>query len=192
MTMTTEERLENLERELSCAKRRSRRLLTGAALCLGIGLAAYALVPGPGLAQRGAGAPKEVRAGAFVLVDDNGMARAALFVVKDGPKLGLYDENDKPRAMLSVSKDGPTLGLYDENDKPRAGLTVTEVGPTLVLNDKNGEPRAGLAVTEVGPGLVLNDENGKPRATLGVSKDGPGLALFDKTNKPVWSTPRAP
>ena len=34
--MTTEERLENLERELARAKRRNRWLVIGAAICLGI------------------------------------------------------------------------------------------------------------------------------------------------------------
>jgi len=46
--MTTEERLENLERELSRAKRRNRRLLICAAVCLGM-IFAWAFLAQPGL-----------------------------------------------------------------------------------------------------------------------------------------------
>jgi hypothetical protein len=41
--MTTEERLENLERELARAKRRNRWLLTGLGLCLGASVFVWAL-----------------------------------------------------------------------------------------------------------------------------------------------------
>jgi len=46
--MTTEERLENLERELARAKRRNRRLLICAAVCLGL-IFAWAFLAQPGL-----------------------------------------------------------------------------------------------------------------------------------------------
>jgi len=204
--MTTEERLENLERELARAKRRTRRLLAGAVLVLGIGLVVWAFGPDKTLAQVAAGGVKEVRANQFLLVDENGKPRAKLSVDKDGPWLVLADENGKDRAALGVDEDGPRLALLDANGKVRAGLAMDEDGPGLYLydendnlrvmvsvdkdgsglslSDENGKPRATLAAFAVGSGLNLSDENGKPRAILRAFKDGPRLALSDENGKP--------
>jgi len=54
---------------------------------------------------------KEIRAGAFVLVDGKGKDRAMLYATQDGAKLVLSDENGKPRAMLFQEKDGARLVL---------------------------------------------------------------------------------
>ena len=135
--MTTEERLETLEKELAHAKCRSRRLLGQYAsvwtvVCLAAG--AFALVwIVAGMVNRAeaqwGGVPTVIRANAFLLEDKNGKVRARLAVVsgfplvgKDAPSLILADENGEPRAWLSVDKDGPALTLYDQNGKTRAVL----------------------------------------------------------------------
>ena len=64
--MTTEERLEKVERELA------------AVYALGVGAV-----------------PKTIRAKEFILEDENGKRRAGLRVLKDGPGLYLYDEDGK-------------------------------------------------------------------------------------------------
>lgn len=134
--MTTEERLEKLEQELSRAKRRSRWLL-GAVLLMAGGL----VVPGvlemtafQGRAQ-GARMAQEMRANKFVLVDENGKLHAELAMYKGSPILLLWDGNGTPRAALVVSEHGPSLMLNDEKGNPRfvAGTTstVTPDGKTI-------------------------------------------------------------
>ena len=199
--MTTEERLEKLEKELARAKRRNRWLLRGAGLCLGLGLLAWAFGAEVALAQPAGAAPKRVSANMFVVVDENGKRRAKLSVSKGGPSLILFDENGKGRAALTVVKDRPGLILRDPNGKIRATLVVLKTGPRLGLLDENGEFCARLAVLEDGPALDLLDENGQSRATLGcvgltTIKDGTltkrpesSLVLFDKEGKVTWETP---
>ena len=136
--MTTEERLEKVERELAATRRRSRWLLAGVALCLAIGLGASAF--GPSAAQAGAAAPAIIRAQLFELVDAAGEPRAMLALTKDGTMLALYDAASKPRASLSVFEDEPVLALIDAVGKTRAMLDVTADGPGLHLFDAAGRP----------------------------------------------------
>jgi len=91
--MTIEERLENMEREVGCVKRRNRWML-GAILVFLAGLVAagvFKALVTPVQAQ-GAGVVKEVRAKAFVVEDEKGMPRALLVGGPDGPMLVLSDE----------------------------------------------------------------------------------------------------
>jgi len=159
--MTTEERLEKLEQELSAAKRRARWLLAGVAVCLGVGLAAWAFRPQAATAQPAPGNLNDIRARRIILEDDNGKPRLVLGA-KEGAGLALTDENGKPRAMLFMTKDGVRLSLSDENNQERAALAVTKDGPGLALYDQNGKTRATLAFAiKTGAGLVLVDESGK-------------------------------
>ena len=149
--MTTEERLEIVEKELAAAKRRIGRLVIGGAValvCIAILLAAWLR-------------PAEVRARKFVLVDGDGKTRALLTVDEDGPRLGLTDESGKARAELRVAKNGPTLNLSDKNGNARAGLSVLKDGPVLDLDKGSGKTRALLTVEEGGPGMRLYGENDK-------------------------------
>ena len=156
--MTTEERLEKLERELAAAKRRI--------LCLPVvvGLA----VVGAGLAWVSA-VPKVIRANEFILEDADGKSRITLALTELGAGLVLSDENGKIRATLALTELGPVLGLVDENGQPRARLATLKDGPGLTLYDESGKDRARLAVNKDGPSLGLYDENGKP--IKGISHD---------------------
>ena len=147
--MTTEERLARLERK-------NRRLTLGLVLTA----VAAGVVAAAGAARTGA-VPEVVTARKFCLVDENGKARAGLFVFEGGPVFTLLDENDKPRVMLRVNKEGPDLALLDENAKTRAFMALDKDGPALCLSDENGKNRAKLAVIKLGAGLVLLDENGR-------------------------------
>ena len=165
--MTTEERLEKFERELSAAKRRNRLLLAAVALTIGGLFLAWSLTRAAptAWAQEAGAVGKVIRANEFILEDENGKARARLTMTKDGPVVGLSDEKGNPRAIMSELKDGPALTLWDENHKVSAMLTAFKYGSRLILSDEKGEIRAGLAVTKDGPELQLIDEEGKPRAT---------------------------
>lgn len=160
--MTTEERLEKLERELSRVKNRNRWLLAGVGLCL----MSMVVVYGPGLASLTAhaseGAPKEIRATSFVLEDANGKPRASLGMDEDGLVLRMRYENGNIGAALCLHDEKMVLSLADNSGKPRAVLGVTKNMPLLCLYDEKEEPRATLAVLADGPHLVLLDEKGKP------------------------------
>ena len=138
--MTTDERLEALEKELARAKRRNRRMLAVVGLAAG-GVALVWIVAGTAnraQAQAG-GVPAVIRARQFILEDAAGETRAVLLVAKDGPSLALYDENGQGRAALSVLKGEPGLLLFDANGKGRVALAVTKYGPGLYLRDAAGK-----------------------------------------------------
>jgi hypothetical protein len=170
--MTIEERVENMEMGLACAKRRNRLLLAG--VLLSFVLLAAAMTAG--IASR----EDIVNAKQFNLLDDNGKTRAVLVVDEDGPLLSLNDENGKPHAILNANKDGSALDLFDKNGKLRVILAVDVNGSTLFLADENKKLRASLAEDVDGPRLCLRDENGKLRVALTATVDGPMLDLSDK------------
>ena len=75
--MTTEERLDHLERELARAKRRSRWLLAVAGFMVGaLALVWTVAVAANKAPARGAQTWTTIRANAFVLVDPSGKPRA--------------------------------------------------------------------------------------------------------------------
>ena len=181
--MTTEKRLEKLERELSRANRLNRWLLAGVGLCLGIGLVAWAFGPTVATAQPAGAALKVVRANQFVLEDETGKTRARLRMSRSGPELVLCDEKGNPRAELSVDKDRPRLALLDEDGKGRAVLSVSKGGASVSLSDEKGKTRASLVVLKGGPSVNLDDEKGNTRVSLVVLKGGPSVTLADEKGK---------
>ena len=134
--MSIEERLEYIERELVCQKRRNRWLVF-IVLLVALGAVIPAVLETTAFrAGAAAGAGNEVRANAFILEDKNG----------------------KVRALLDANEDGPILYFNDKNGKTRAWLAVWETGPDLVMFDEDGKTRIAIKVDENGPGLTLYDE----------------------------------
>ena len=167
--MTTDERLERLERELTRTKRHNRWLLAiGGTVVLTLVLARV-FSGGLNTAQaQGKGSEKKVIiADQFVLKDERGKVRALLGMIEGWPALILSDEKSQMRAALSVKKDAPMLTLYDEKGKVCATLAV----------GKDGGTSLGL------------DENGKLRASMSVFNNRPMLALFDEKGIVMWSAP---
>ena len=137
--MTTDERIENLEKGLASARRFNRWLLAAVGLALGVWMLAGTFGPATAAAPVGGAAVNEVRARRFVLVDDAGKMCALLYVDAAGPNLALFDAAGKPRAGLVVDAAGPGLILTDAANKPRAGLTVRAAGPCLNFIDVAGK-----------------------------------------------------
>ena len=202
--MTTDERLERLERALGRSRRFNLWLLAAMGLAAGAWLLAGAFHGEQAWAQTTK--PENdssgvIRAKGFVVEDENGKTRAMLDMNKDVPRLRLFDEKGKPLVSLDASKDGAGLFLADENGKLRAGLIANKDGPMLKLADQNGTLRVLLDASKGRPGLSLADKNGKTRAELGVSgtesRDGTivqhpefTLTLFDPEGKVIWQSPR--
>jgi hypothetical protein len=195
--MTTDQRIENLEKGLASARRLNCWLLAAVGLALGVWILAGTFGPTMAAAPGGRGAAKEIRANRFVVEDENGKNRMVLFASKDGPGLGLFDDNGNNRVTLLVFGDGPKLVFKDEKGNQRAGLSVTKDGPALLMVDENGKFRAWLNATKDGPGLGLSDANGNLRATVGVtqatSPDGritiypeSSLLLYGTDGKVIW------
>ncbi len=167
--MTTEERVERLERELVATKQWNRRLLIGLGLAGGMFILVWSFTNAAGTAQaqEAKKAEKVIRANRFILENENGVASAVMVANKAGTALTLADENGKTRVILAAAK------------------TAT----ALALNDENGRTRAEMSVTKTETSLKLTDENGRTRAALAVIKDGTGLVLFDENGKVIWQTP---
>lgn len=151
--MTTEERLEKLEKELTGAKRNSRLLLTAV-----VAIVAVVFL----LGASGDAAQEVVRAKEFQLVDANGQVRARLaFAATEYPDLVLQDQNGKICVSLMLAQNGSSgLSLHGPNGTC-AELSVDEGGPSLRLYDQNDAVRAGLLLDESGlPHLAMNDQKG--------------------------------
>jgi hypothetical protein len=170
--MTTEERLERLERELAAAKRRNRRVLCG------LTLAGLALVVAVSLGAVTVGNGQVIRAAQFTLIDAEGRGRAALQMTEDGPMLGLFDARGMCRAKLATGEVVPALVLYDEKSVCRAILGVDSDQARLVLHDRNGTQRAILGAT--------------PMATTGgrtFTKPESSLLLCGPDGLTIWAAP---
>lgn len=157
--MTTEERLEKLERELGRAKRHNRCLLAGLAVCLGIGGVAWAFRPEPARAQIVWTGVKEVRANRFILEDKQGKARAQLTVYSDGPRLSLFDQWGKVCAELAATEGGARLALFGQKGEAHATMSVGKYHMVTGMTIRG--PKTGSA-TYYGPTLGLYDVQGNP------------------------------
>jgi hypothetical protein len=194
LSMTTEERLQAVEKELTRAKRRIRWLAGVATLCIGLAFAWLALSRAHWWGTAQAESPTtaiastspvqdEVRSRSFVVVDAEGRSRAVLNIHEDGPELDLYDEKGVSRVRVFVSNRGPAIGLIDENGKSRLSLFASEHGSGLTLYDEGGKGRVALLSLKDGPALGFTDENGELRLDLSARMDNPALRVCDATGK---------
>lgn len=158
--MTTEERLDKMERALATVRNRNKWLWLGLILV------------GGGILISGARNIQEdvISSRRFHVVDDEGNIRTILGVLPEGgASLVLSDEKGNPRVELEVSDLlGPSLSLYDERENPRVMLGVDD---------------------ELGPELALHGEKPKARVLLGVLKGKPSVEMSDENGKVTWSAP---
>lgn len=167
--MTTEERLQTLEKEMAREKKRVRWLLLAGvawAVAFGVFCARTAVV-------------KEVRANGFLLVDKNGKERAVLGMSQNQVAFGLLDERGERRVGLVLDGDGAWFNLYDKGGEVRASFKQDEEsGPGFLFLDERGTPRVGLNVTE-------------DLAIMGfLDKQGNAVwSASDDPDKPAWSAP---
>lgn len=186
--MTTEERLEMLERELASSKRRSRWLLIMAVVVLtigGLGMA-WAMVRTRHVAdtQGKVMSVEQISAKGFFLEDENGKLRGVLTLDEGEPYLALYDNKGTTRALMTVGgKRATGFTVTDEKGMARAVMEMTSDGPRFNLGDENGKYRVVMVCTPKSVGMGLNDENGKTRAMLSLRTEGPALDLVDQNGK---------
>ena len=191
--MTTEERLEKLEKELARAKRLNR-------LSLAVVLLAFVLLVAA-MTTFIASRDNIIKAKKFVVIDKNGMKRVELDA-ELSPHLSIYDEIGRLRVALSGPEDGGVLNLFDENGRHCAGLYAgRKLGPQLALMNENGAPIVWLKASQTETGLTLYDKNRMARAALGTTQtttpDGKvitypesSLLLFDPNGHVIWEAPR--
>jgi len=194
LIMTTEERLEMLEKSLACGRRFNRWLLAAFALFVAVWVV-FGLIA--------KFSPKVIRANRLIIEDMSGRDRILLDGSIGAPGVILFDENnnicfrssvyeglpclrlstEKQVATLSITKDGPDLLLYDQDGNGNAWLKAGKLGPGLSLNDENGKDRIILGMVKGVPWLRLCDENSKARATMAVAKGVPSFGLRDENEE---------
>jgi hypothetical protein len=205
--MTTDERIENLEKGLASARRFNRWLLAAVGLALGVWILAGTFGPATAAAPGAGAAFNEVRATRFVVVDEKGKERAVLWSGgKWGPGLSLLDEKGEDCASLNLLGGVPSLTLIDglrgvtlnvgqdemglflmdhQKRMERAKLTLGNAGPALTLYDENGKERVALGVMRAAmPRIRLGDAAGKTRGQLAAAADVPALLLYDAAGIP--------
>jgi len=110
--MTTEERIEKMERQLVQVRWFNRCLIA----CIVLSLGVWSIMKTErAWAQSDT---KEIRANKFVLEDLKGKTRAELSLEEVQTSMWLWDRNGKVRVSLTVTENGPNLSLMDENSKP--------------------------------------------------------------------------
>jgi hypothetical protein len=196
--MTTDERIEKLEKGLASARRLNRWLLAAVGLALGVWILAGTFGPTMAAAPAGGGAVKEVRANRFVVEDENGKVRAVLAVHRKENS----NVPNPPRAPGSLPPPPPlfdkdymrletTLELFDVNGKVRICMGVAQseggglFGPLqtgLYLFGASGKDHANLTTNTSGASLSLSDENGTYTAALAAHEGGMGLNLIGREN----------
>lgn len=156
--MTTEERIEKMERQLVQVRWFNRCLIACIVLSLGVW---FIMKTERAWAQFDT---KEIRANKFVLEDLKGKTRAELKADNNWACLTLKGADGGGRVVLGFPGGGsePKLMLIDRNDKVCAELSLEKGQPSMWLRDRNDKVRASLTVTENGPNLLLMDEKGKP------------------------------
>lgn len=174
--MTTDERFEKLERELSAVRRRYRLVTLGMTACLAIMVAGWTLgltaTPADGQAR----VLDEIRARSFVLVDRDGTVRAILGSTEvDGfhsnsPRLEFFDEgtdHDDEGGNPDMVLDGSRVLFFNRADGGDISLSAnSDNGAELRLSDSFGRPRVLLvqpSSPSEGPRLEFLDETGTPR-----------------------------
>jgi len=175
-TPSIEQRLEQLEHSLRQARVGNRVLATVLLGCV----ATVILATARPSESEPAGA--EVRARAFVLVDEAGRTRGKLSMTDEGSCLMLMNETDQQRVSLVSAKTGPRLALQDEDNKVRLVVAAPKSGPTIALI-ANGVPRATLSDGSLGPRLNFNSPAGKPLSWIGEADGLPALVMLDHLEK---------
>ena len=119
-----------------------------------------------------------VNAEEFLLVDQNGKARAGLGLDANG-EVGLILTSRDGNRKLTLTPDGPVA----------VKLTNGENAEAFSLLDQEGKARAGLGLDAKGEaGLILTSRDGNRKLTL--SPDGPvAVKLTTGSGRIIWSAP---
>lgn len=119
-----------------------------------------------------------VNAEEFLLVDQNGKARAGLGLDANG-EVGLILTSRDGNRKLTLTPDGPVA----------VKLTNGENAEAFSLLDQEGKARAGLGLDSKGEaGLILTSRDGNRKLTL--SPDGPvAVKLTTGSGRIIWSAP---
>jgi hypothetical protein len=208
--MTTEQRLEKLERENRWMRR--------------IGVVAVAVAAIVFLVAQGKNkVPPDLVVRSLAVKDRNGRIRARLFLqerergeepiltmedpygtgayVSPGG-LGITGAGGKSSAGIGLSNHrAPGLQMTDTNGRIRVSLS-TVGAPTLEMRDAKGKTRVWLTAAWDGPALELSDKDANTRAALGATdfvNKATGaetktaestLTLFDAKGSVIWQAPR--
>jgi hypothetical protein len=140
------------------------------------------------IAVQGRGPQAEVRARAFVLVDDSGEVLARLVKVKDGPVLVLHARRARADVLIGSIVDDAGIGITVDG-QPRMNLLTGRDGfPSLGISDAKGVNRLLIGLDKKdAPTLMLRRENGSP-ALIARARD-PMLQFLDEQNKVALSLP---
>lgn len=167
-----------------------RRVIRAHAVPGAVVLAAVIVVAFAGCAvdngKSGASVANEIKAHAFVLVDESGRKRAELSMTEDGEtRLRMCSPDGMRLVWIRIDESGlPGIALLNSDQEPVVELGMfNDSEPFLVLRDKKGTARIGAKVTESnGIALSLYDSKEAVRSRLAVGENGlPRLELCDQT-----------
>lgn len=146
--MTTEERLEKLERKIE----EMQNIINTKEFCIR-----------DDKGQMGIRLGMDLSGPVLLMTDENGKVRVKINVHAQGPEKTTKDAIFNFLANKSqVSRAGPLLSMYDKNGKLRTQMSVNGDGQSrFIVLDERGNVRVGMFMNEYRPGIFINNENGK-------------------------------
>jgi hypothetical protein len=180
--MTTEQRVERLEREIRWMRR------IGAVT---VAIAAVVFLVG----QSHKNAPRDLVGRSLALKDNQGRIRLRAVADHDeqDPGLQILDQKGNERLRMALGRPGPYLTLRDELGNARVLVAWANGGkptPFIALLDEDNIERFEVGFWEGRPFLALRNERARPRVVALTKEDGsPDLSLFGKNDKIVWRAP---
>jgi hypothetical protein len=174
--------MESTEASIAVFNRTLRRLRLVTLLTLVIAAIALAI------AVKGRGPQAEVRARAFVLVDDSGQVLARLAKVRDGPLLVLHARRAAADVLIGSIVDDTGIAITLDGQARMNLLTGRDGSPSLGISDAKGTNRILMGLDKKdAPLLAMRRENGSP-ALIALARD-PMLQFLDEQNKVALSLP---
>lgn len=162
--MSTEERAENVERELADARR-------------------VDLVDASGqtrvVVHMAKGGP------VLLLSDKSGEWSALLCVTEDGPVKTLFCEKDDLWAILDVATDTMHLNLYDAAQNLQSIFDMGVLPSIVEMRSAEDKMQIVIRVDVANLEFLLHDMNSRMRASLAIGKDGGHLRLYDEKGKVI-------
>lgn len=114
--------------------------------------------------------PKSLVAQSFVVVDEAGIPRIALYVEKKtgDANITIFRPTSKPGLIISANGQRSSIDLSSESGGQLSAVATEDTSSGLKVSNKNGSILVA-ALDEMPPAIQIADKDAKPRATFGLT-----------------------
>jgi len=195
------QRLDAIERQLSDARRESRRWRAGAITLACIGVSVIVLA-----ATQSTRTPDVVRARRFEVVDQGDKVVLLAGIGQHGGQLDVWGNTGKNALRLGANPSGGDIAVWNGAEQGVAGIYATPEGgrveataadgsgailrteggaPALLITDAQGNPRIAATTTPASSGVSIRTADGKEAAALGATPVNGGMIRISQDDGSV-------